>query len=204
MAIIKSGASSDQLTIDATSKAARVSLYKSDGTYDGEKSTYRASTLVPLVPAVTADRAWFIISGSASKTVKVRRIRISGGTLTAVAYITFNVRKYSSASSAGTSTTLVNVPLDSNDAAATAVVKAYTAVPTDGSLVGTIATWRTLLQATTAAAAGQTWDHMFTFGEAGNTEPVVLRGTAQELVLSFPVAPATTITVAVDAEWTEE
>jgi hypothetical protein len=202
--VIKSGASTDALTVDATSKAARVTLYASDGTYDGEKATYRASTIIPLVVAVTADRAFFVVSGSATTIVKVRRIRVSGSTLTAVGYFAINVVRYSTATTGGTSTTLVNVQNDTTDPAATAVVKAYTAVPTDGNLVGVVASWRSLWQATSAAAAGQTQDHLFTFGEASNTRGLVLRGTAQEIALRFPVVLASAGTLAVDVEWTEE
>ena len=204
MAIIKSGASSDNLTIDPISKAARVTMYNANGEYNGQKATYRASTLVPLVCAVTADRAFFIISGSASKTVIVKRICISGGTLTAVGYFAVNVVRYSTATTGGTSTTLTGVPLDTTDPAATAVVKAYTAVPTDGTVVGTLATNRWLWQATTAAAAGLTRDFVFDFGDMPQTGGVTLRGVAQELALRFPVVLASAGTLAIDVEWTEE
>jgi len=117
MAIIKSGASSDNLTIDATSKALRATLYASDGAYMGEKATYRASTIIPLVAAVTVNVPFFNIIGSASKTVTIKRIRVSGMTLTAVGYFTINVVRYSSASTGGTSTVLVNTQMDTNNSA---------------------------------------------------------------------------------------
>jgi hypothetical protein len=204
VAVIKSGASSDQLTIDATSKAARVTLYNPDGTSNAEKATYRASTIVPLVAAVTVNVPFFNIIGSASKTVTVKRITVSGMTLTAVGYFTINVEKLSTASSAGTSTTLAAVPLDANAAAATAVVKAYTAAPTKGNLVGTIASWRALWQATTAAAAGVTDYYVFNFGDMRETKGITLRTAAQELALTFPVVLASAGTMAIDVEWTEE
>ena len=204
MAIIKSGASTDQLTIDATSKAARVSLYNADGTIQAEKRTYRASTIIPLVAAVTVNVPIFNIIGSATTTVRIKRIRVSGMTLTAVGYFTINVEKLSTASTGGTSTTPVMVPLDSTDAAATAVVRAYTVAPTKGSLVGTLASWRALWQATVAAAAGQTWDHQFVFGDMPETKGITLRGVAQEIALTFPVVLASAGTLAIDIEWTEE
>jgi hypothetical protein len=199
-----SGATSDVLTVDPTSKAARVSLYNIDGTYGGEKATYRASTIIPLVAAVTVNVPFFNIIGGSSKTITVKRIRVSGMSLTAVGYFAINCEKLSTASSAGTSTTLPSVPLDSNDAAAQAVVKAYTAAPTKGNLVGTIASWRALWQATTAAAAGVTADHVFSFGDMPETKGIRLRGVAQELALTFPVVLASAGTLAVDIEWTEE
>ncbi len=204
MAVIKSGVTSDQLTIDATSKAARVTLYNNDGSYGAEKPTYRASTIIPLVVAVTVNVPFFNIIGSASKTVTIKRIAISGATLTAVGYFTVNVVRLSSASSGGTSTTLVNVQMDTNDPAATAVVKAYTAAPTMGSLVGTIATNRCLWQATVAAAAGLTRDYLFEFGDMPETKGIRLRGVSQEMALLFPVVLASAGTLSVDIEWTEE
>ena len=204
MAIIKSGASTDQLTIDPTSKAARVTLYGSDGTYNGEKRTYRASTIIPLVIAVTANRTIFNITGSATTKVTVKRIRVSGLTLTAVAYLAINAVKYSTSTSGGTSTVLVAVPLDSAKAVATAVVRAYTAVPTDGALVGTLASWRSLWQATAAAAAGIPDVHVFNFGDMPETGGVVLNGVAQEVALLLPVVAGSAATMAIDVEWTEE
>jgi hypothetical protein len=204
MAIIKSGATSDQLTIDTTSKAARVTLYNQDGTYALEKPTYRASTIIPLVTAVTVNVPFFNIIGSSSKIVTVKRIRVSGMTLTAVGYFAINVEKLSTASTGGSSSTLVSTPLDTSDPAPTAVVKAYTTAPTKGSLVGTIASWRSLWQSTTAAAAGQTWDHQFNFGDMPETKGVRLRGVTQELALTFPVVLASAGTLSVDIEWTEE
>ena len=200
-----SGASSDELTIDPVSKAARVTLYNIDGTYNGEKATYRAATLDPFVAAVTADVPFFLIEGSATKTITVKRIAISGLTLTAVAYLAMNVCKYSTAAAGGTATSAPMVPVDSTFAAATAAfVKYYTAAPTPGTLVGTIASARTLAQATTAAAAGLPRDWFFDFGDMPETKGIVLRGTTQGLGLVWATAPATAVTLAIDIEWTEE
>lgn len=204
MAVLKSGASSDQLTIDPTSKAARVTLYNSDGGYNGEKPTYRAGTLDPFVAATTTDVPIFLIEGSASKIIVVKRIAVSGITLTAVAYLTLNVCKYSTAASGGVPVNAALVPLDSTFAAATATVKHYTTGPTPGTLVGTVATSRTLAQATAAAAAGVPRDVVFSFGDMPETKGIVLRGTVQGCGLVWATAPATTPTLTIDIEWTEE
>lgn len=168
------------------------------------KTTYRASTIIPLVAAVTVNVPFFNIIGSATKTVTVKRITVSGMTLTAVGYFAINVEKLSTATSAGTSTTLVATTLDTANAAVTAVVKAYTVAPTKGALVGTIASWRALWQSTTAAAGGMTNYYDFTFGGVAGSGGVVLRGTAQELALVFPVVLASAGTLSVSVEWTEE
>ena len=169
-----------------------------------QKQTYQASTIIPLVAAVTINVPFFNIIGSATKTVTVKRIVVSGMTLTAVGYFTINVEKLSTASSAGTSTTLVATALDTNNAAVTAVVKAYTAAPTKGTLVGTLRSWRALWQATTTAAAGITDYYHFDFGDVSGSGGVVLRGVAQELALTFPVVLASAGTLSISVEWTEE
>jgi hypothetical protein len=170
-----------------------------------KQATYRASTTAVLVPAVTSPNPWFTIYGSATKTMRIQRIVVSGITLTAVAYVNIGVKKYSTAVSGGTSTTLTQVPLDANSAAGTATnVNAYTAIPTAGTTVGDVSSRRVLGQATTAAAAGipQIIDFDFSVSNDGTTP--ILRGTAQGIGLYFITAPATTISCLVTVEWTEE
>ena len=167
------------------------------------KQTFKASTIIPLVTAITANVPFFNIIGSATKTVTVKKISINGHTLTAVAYTTINVEKLNTASSGGTSTTLVATPLDSNNTA-TAVVKAYTVAPTKGNLVGTVSSQRVLSQATTAAAAGIPCDFEFKFADINDSSGLVLRGVTQEICLTYPVALATAGTCAIDIEWTED
>jgi hypothetical protein len=204
MAVIKSGASTDQLTIDATSKAARVTLYQSDGTYGGEKATYRAATTASVVAAAGA-AMFFVIAGSATKTVRVRRIRVSGDTLTTLAVNSIVVEKWSTAPTGGTPVTLVQVPNDSNDAAATAsLVQVYTAAPTEGTLVGTVACNRHMHKSSTVADGASFSDVEWTFGSVPETRALVLRGTTQALSLAFGAVPASAVTLAVEVEWTEE
>lgn len=204
MAIIKSGASVDLLTIDPVSLAARVSPYDKLGNYRGVKATYRAATPNSVVAAASA-APFFIIQGSATKTIIVQRIIISGGTLTAVAYNSYSATKYSSAISGGTPVVLTAVPMDSTSAPATPnLVQVYTAAPTAGSLVGTLSAKRTLLQATTAAAAGIPDIVEFDFRAILETSGIVLRGVAQGLGVNFGAAPATAVTVSLVVEWTEE
>lgn len=204
MAVIRSGASSDNLTIDVTSKAARVTLYDSAGNLVTQKSTYRAATTAVLVPAVTVSVPWLILQGSTTKTIRLQRIQISGLTLTAVAYLHVNLGKYNTNATGGTSTTLVAIPMDSNSAAATAVLKAYTAIPTAGNKVGDLSSKRFMGQATTAAAAGIPNFVDFDFRNSGEVSAVVLRGATQEVGLYWQTAPASTPSLLAEFEWTEE
>ena len=169
------------------------------------KATYRSSPTTTFA-AAAGTAMFFVISGSASKTVTIQRVSMSCPTLTAVAYHNIVVEKWSTAPTAGTATALTKVPLDSNYAAATAnLVQVYTAAPTEGTLVGTIGSQRFLSTATTANAAGTPPDKIeWDFRAHGGSSGVVLRGTAQCLSLAFCTAPASAVTMVVEVEWTEE
>lgn len=198
---IVSGVTSDLATIDPVSKALRVTHYDTAGNSLAPKPTYRASTAVVFV-AVAGTAPFFAIYGSATKTVRIKRIVISGFTLTAVGYINTNVAKYSTAPTGGTATALTPVPLDSNDAASTiSLCSVYTAAPTAGTKVGDLSSRRSLGQATTAAAAGIPEEIEF---KIDPDEGIVLRGTTQGVCLYFSTAPATAVTLAITVEYTEE
>jgi hypothetical protein len=72
--------------------------------------TYRAATAANVV-APADPTTFFLIEGSATKDVLVRKIAISGATLTAVAYNSYVVEKFSTASAAGTATALAKSAL---------------------------------------------------------------------------------------------
>jgi hypothetical protein len=169
------------------------------------KRTYRASAAaVFAAPAGTTP--FFIMEGSATQTIRIQRIRISGLTLTAVAYLAVVLSKYSSVSSGGTPVVLTQVPVDATDAAGTsAKCSVYTAAPTAGSLVGALASIRVLGQATTAAAAGiPEVEISFDYRTVGEADCPTLRGVAQGIALGFAAAPASAVTMTLEVEWTEE
>lgn len=173
-------------------------------TYENTKQlhTYRAATTANVV-APADPTAFFIITGSATKDVLVRKIAVSGATLTDVAYNSYVVEKFSSAFSGGTATALTKVPLDSKfSASSVGTCQVYTAAPTEGTLVGTIACRRVLLEDTTAAAGADpiSVEFDFTTLDGGG---VILRGVAQALGVAFGEDPATAVTVGVEVEWQE-
>ena len=204
MAIIKSGASTDVMTVDAVSKAARVTLYDSLGVPIGfRKTTYRAAISALLAGASTSP--FLTIEGSATKTVILQRVVLSGAALTAVQYLNYEAKKYSTAASGGTSTTLTNVSNDSTALASSILIKAYTASPTAGTLVGLIASKRTLAQASLATAAGLLDSVEFDFRSNGSENTgIYLRGIAQGVSIGFQAAPASGVTLSGFIEWTEE
>lgn len=209
MAVIKSGATSDQLTIDATSKAARVTLYDAAGREVSPQSkvTYMASGT--FTPAATPTDL-VTIFGSASKTVRVLSMVIST-TNTAAGSQQFFLIKRSAANSGGTPVSATLVPMDSTDTGATATVQHYTANAASlGAAAGTINTVRVATPAAIPATwAGITQNAGYELIPAGNTSKLdkfpVLRGTAQGLCINFnSVALVAGQTHAYTLVWTEE
>ncbi len=166
---------------------------------DSSVTTYSAS-ITALAPAAAATDI-FEIFGSGTKTVKVRRIQISGLATAAGAY-DFVALKRSTANSGGTSSSPTVVPHDSADAAGTAVVKAYTANPTTGTLVGGMRATKSTV--TTVAGAIPSILTVFDWSDDRGGKPVVLRGTAQGLAINLAGATMTGGALNIDVEWTEE
>jgi len=173
--------------------------------------TYRAATLNTVVTEAVA-AMFFVITGSASVERRVRKIRISGSTLTTLAVGSVVVEKWSTtAPTGGTETTLTRVPVDSAFPAAQTdgLVQVYTVAPTEGTLVGTIACRRHVWKSSTVVDGAPFADLEFDFTDMdspGSQMPpgVPLHGLTQALSLAFGAAPATAITLAVEVEWTEE
>jgi hypothetical protein len=177
------------------------------------KATYRAATGA-LVTTGTVSKTFFALIGSATRKVTVTRFRISGATLTAVAYNAIKVVKNSTAS-ASPDNTLTCVPLNSAFTAATAAAFSWTSDQTAGTPVGIIDVYRQLLQATTAAAGGYPDNLILSYGDtpAGridspmydvNTSGIVLNGVAEECALQWNASAASAVTLAVSIEWIEE
>lgn len=162
------------------------------------KTSYTAVVSALTPPATPTDMV--IINGSATRTIRVIRWELST-TQTTAGINTFFLIKRSTANSGGTSAAATLVPMDSNNTAATATVLSYTANPTPGTSVGNIRATKLLTpQATTTNSGVFVWDF-----DTLNSQPVVLRGTAQGLALNFAGAalPAG-LSVNCMINWTEE
>lgn len=168
---------------------------------EGCKPTYTACVSGMAVVASATQIACLV--GSATKTIRLTRVRASGTIATAAAYGTVSLVTRSAASSGGSPTAVTPVPVDSNDAAATATFNGtYTSNPSQGTAVGIIATDRYsgILTGTVTVLPGTVvWD----FGNRPSRCPV-LRGTSQELGLLLSGFGANTSTWDVSFEWTEE
>lgn len=200
MAVIKSGVSTDNLTIDVTSKAARTTMYDTRGTNLKMKTSYAACTAAKFA-AVSGTTVFAQIFGSATKTVRVHRIIVGGSIATAAMNADLIVTKRTAVGSGGTATTLTAVAKDSGTAAATAtVIKVFTAAPTAGTGGGTIATQSMYMGI--SPALGQI--AVFDWSMESMNEAPVLRGTGEGLELSFGTTAGNAATLTVSFEFTEE
>ena len=168
------------------------------------QNTYGAIS-VGLVPAASATDI-FCISGSASKTVTVRRILISGSAGTAIT-TPFVLLRRVSLDTGGTPATGIALPVagrfSSINAAATAVLTAYTANPTinDSS--------PTYVAAVAVSVPVTTSQALFTeliFGSRIDAydQGLDLRGAAQQLCLNLNAASISSGVLAISIEWIEQ
>lgn len=167
------------------------------------KPTYSATSV--FVPGVGATDVCSI-SGSANKTVKLRRI-IFGGVATAVQTDPVAVMKRSTAYTAGQGGAMAKVPYDSQlslspnstQVSTVNLAEAWTANPTVGTLVGVLADiYVTYGNLTTGVGA----NYQFTFGTLGS--PVVLRGIAQNVAINLNGFTPVGGVISCTFEWTEE
>lgn len=166
---------------------------------------YEASSLKPtysatanLTSTATAAQAVCALSGSASKTIRVRRVILSGA-MTAIEAIPISINKHSTLYTAGGGAQATTVPYDSQSAAATAILEYWTANPTPGTSVGTILDQYVPFGNTTT---GVEPPYEMKFGEFGSA--AVLRGAAQYLSVNFSGTSINTGKVNCTFEWTEE
>lgn len=169
-------------------------------TLEGNLPTYRAG--IKGLSLHATPNGVFTMIGSASKLVVINRIRVSGAAVTASQDIPYDLKKCSTAPSGGTSTTLTDVPLDSLDAAASAVLKAYTVDPTLGTLVGIVGTG--VIPCALATAADQPQD-IDVFAVTGFGKGLRLNSATESIALDLlGVTLANATTLNIEVEWTEQ
>lgn len=168
-------------------------------TNEGRLTTYSAGRNNNTPAANTTD--FLIIPGSSTKTVKLRKLVISFQATAAQGARGF-LYKCSAAGSGGTTANLTSVPHDSTNAAATVTPFVYTANPAGictqvGAIAQPLITW-------TAANAAQ---EKFVYDAAIlNTQPVILRGAAEQIAfnLNGAAVPAGGVVQVEQITWTEE
>jgi hypothetical protein len=174
---------------------------------DGTKQTYSASS-ASLVPATTTPSDIFTITGSATKTIRVTRVSVSATQTTVAALIDVLLILRSAANTGGTSTSPTIASHDSQNAAATATIRQYTANPSAlGASAGTVRS--TKMTCTTnapgnAQGAVTTIPIVWDFGNRPG-QAIVLRGTAQVLAVNLnSVTLGSAGSFDISMEWTEE
>lgn len=185
MAIIKSGSSTDELDIDATSKAARVTEYLANlarAAWADNHPTYSYTNASFTIPATPTDI--ITINGSADKTIAVLRAFIS--TLQTTAGVnSWYLAKRSTARTGGVSVAGTAVPHDSSDAAAAATVAHWTTLFTGGgTLVGNVWSGRINSPAAATAGIGGFVGHQIDFVRMFG-KPLMLRGAGESLAINF-------------------
>lgn len=167
--------------------------------------TYHATGVAIAVGTTPTDVA--CITGSATRTVRLKKVRISGTAGTAININTF-LTKHTVANTGGTAATGTALPTaspnDSTFPAATATLQAYTANPTvDASAI--VVNGATLFMPVTSTASGQS--HLtFDWATGATAEsPPVLRGVAQQYCVNLNgvTAPSSGV-MNVEWVWTEQ
>jgi len=161
------------------------------------QDTYRGVALA-FAPANTATDI-FTITGSATRTVKVTKIKVSA-TRTLGGLINIVVLRRSTANS-GASNAITEVAYDTNSPVATATLRYYTANPTLGTLVANVDAIKYYATNTVTAIDAV---HEFNFGERYGTLPIVLRGTGEVLAVNLNSTTVSGGSFNISAEWVEE
>jgi hypothetical protein len=127
---------------------------------------------------------FFTLMGSASNTIYVKKISITG-TQTTAGTTTVYGTKYSTAPTGGTFSAMTPISHDSTSAAATATLRAYTAMPSGGTSFGIIRGQVWYLPATTGDSADVIY---WRFGD-NTEEPLCLHGTETLVLGLFGITP---------------
>lgn len=167
---------------------------------DGQKTSYSLNVLKLAV--ATGANIIFTLTGSATKTVRVTRLELSGTCATTAKDVNFFIGKYSTAATGGTAGTAPTlVPHDSGNAAATATAAVYTADPTAGTLVGQVRSGNLFMAVTGGTTAAPAY--IVNFGDRPSQD-LVLRGTSQQLAISLNAENTATSLIDIVVEWVED
>ncbi len=170
-----------------------------------QRITYSAAGSLAVPQTAAGDAV--CITGFASTTnhpagiVRVKSVSISGIDTTAQEGVADLVVR-STLDTGGTSTTPTAIPHASTDSAAAATLAAYTAVPTPGTAVGTLAASNVFFNTATAGVG----DHVnWTFDPQLLAQEPTLLSATQSLCIEFPNAFTTAgPTIQWRIEWTEQ
>ena len=162
-----------------------------------ESITYSAAAVNFILAAASTDV--FMISGSATKTIKITLVAITMTTTSGSPLKVSPQLIKRSTLNTGASVAVTNVPHDSLSAAATASVKNYVVNPTLlGTAIGTLRVENISVNMQGVLGGAAMWK----FTEIGE-QPIVLRGVNENLVINLGGATVTGPVASAYVEWTE-
>ncbi len=174
---------------------------------DSWKSTYTAS-VTNYTPYANATDV-VCITGSATKTIKIYRIHVSGTAnptnTTNTNYDIFLIKR-STLNTGDTPTAVPAVPHDSINPAATATVTKYSSLPVLGTAVGTIRQESLFVSTGSKGGDNPVQPGSFVdmeFATHPNLQPLVLRGVNENICLNFG-GVSVLGNLEIDIMWTEE
>lgn len=166
--------------------------------YDNSTMKPTYSAFKDGIAAVSTQTDQCTLAGSATKTLKVRRIWFTNVPTTAYTEPVAIVKRSTANTGAGAALPMSLTGYDSsNSSESTNMAENWTAAPTVGTLVGVLADYAISF----AVSTGANQPALFTFGQLG--QPVVLRGVAQSVSINLSGITFTG-TVGCGFEWTEE
>ena len=166
---------------------------------EGRKATYRVG-VVGFTPIASATAPTFSITGSASKTVRITKIRISATAATG-AITNMSMYRFSALSGGTAASQAANIAkLDTNNGASSAVPNTWSVAATTATSAGILAAER--YEVVTAAVSVNPGYVEWDFGDK-NGQSLVLRGTSDFVGVLFS-AVGTTPVADCWVEWSEE
>jgi len=160
--------------------------------------TFAATSTFTL--AATPTVIWEL-TGSATRTVYVKSVGITC-TQTTAGVANAQLIKYSTAATGGTPVAITETPLDSSNAANTAVARHFTANPTAGTPVGSVAIQHIGLPA--PASVVISLPSTMLYGAGDPSQYIVLRGVAQNIAIHMAGATLTGSICSVTSVWMEK
>ena len=189
---------------------AQVNVVPQTGLITGvlNKTTYTAVALA-LPPASSATDV-ACIAGSASKTIKITRMMISGTANTLVTLPVTLLRRNTADTGGTAATTTANwantiAKMDSNNPTASATLISYSANPTINDASPTyIRSQEVTLPVTSAGTVINPGLWLFSENGVGLGQPLTLRGAAQQACVNLNSVSVSTGLLHISAEWYEE
>lgn len=171
-----------------------------------QESTYAAGTITKTATAAGTG-PFFALCGSATKTVRLQRIAISGTVATAAVWGDVIIKKTGTAQvTGGTATTLTAAPYDTNSPAVTATARFFTVLATTpGTLINVILSVTQLFPVTAISATLQpTPAPIIYIWRDQDAEAPTLRGTTECITANFGTTTTNAPTLSVSVAWTEK